>query len=389
MYAVSTRTTRSDNSKKASSLATDSYLHKLAFDYTAQASIVSTVRNGKILLVNGAACKLLGYSRKSLLTKKKTVIFNTEEGSLKKMLKQRTSKGHSSALVTVIKKDGKLLSCMITSAIFRAEDGVEKSISTIADINKNILKRSHIDKKKEKIVAENIIVAQAKSDARLKEGLKHESKLKERQIIEARQDAKDTERSDIGKELHDNINQLLAASKMYIDMAQSGGLNSKMYLSRSSQYTREAIEEIRKLSKGLTSDIIKNLGLTEAIDKIARDTMEMSSLKISVLLQRFEENDFDDKFKLNVYRIIQEQLNNILKHASATSASITLKRLTRSLVLTISDDGVGFDTCKKQKGIGLANIKSRAITYKGTADFVCLTRKGCTLTVRFSIPATS
>ncbi len=71
----------------------------------------------------------------------------------------------------------------------------------------------------------------------LEERLEQEIKLKEKQIAEAAEDAKDAERSDIGKELHDNVNQLLGVSKLYLDMAKRGGENSEMYLSRSSEYT--------------------------------------------------------------------------------------------------------------------------------------------------------
>ena len=383
MYTVPIRKSGHEISKKVKVLGTASYIHKLAFDHTQQANIVSSVRSGEIILANGAACRLLGYSRKNLLTKNKSAIFNTGESSFKEMLRQRTDRGYSTGLVTVVKNGGKLLFCRISSATFTEKDGIEKSICTISDMNQNVLEQNIIDREKGKVTANNIVRAKIKSDARLKDGLSREIKIKERQILEATQDAKETERSDIAKELHDNINQLLAASKMYIDMAKRGGEKSKMYLGRSSKYTLEAIEEIRKLTRGLTSDIIKNLGLTEAIVNIARDTMEMNPVKISTQLECFNEYDFNDKFKLNLYRIVQEQLNNILKHAGATFVSIHLKQSAGSLVLEIADNGVGFDTRKKQKGIGLANIKSRAIAFKGTADFMSTPRKGCTLTVTF------
>jgi signal transduction histidine kinase len=104
----------------------------------------------------------------------------------------------------------------------------------------------------------------------LEERLEQEIKLKEKKIAEATEDAKEAERSDIGKELHDNVNQLLGVSRMYLEMAKQGGDNSKMYLSRSSEFTHTAIEEIRKLTKRLTTDTIKNLGLCEAIESVVR-----------------------------------------------------------------------------------------------------------------------
>ncbi|TAL46362.1 MAG: PAS domain S-box protein, partial [Chitinophagaceae bacterium] len=219
----------------------------------------------------------------------------------------------------------------------------------------------------------------------LEERLEQEIRLKEKQIADAMEEAKETERMEIGKELHDNVNQLLGVSKLYLDMAKQGGKDSEMYLSRSSEYTLTAIEEIRKLTKGLTTDIIKNLGLCEAIDNVARDTMEVNPVRISCSLDSFMEHSVKDKFKLNVFRIVQEQLNNILKHAKATEVTISLSQNKTSILLTISDNGVGFDTSKKRKGIGVANIKSRAASYKGTADFVSQPGKGCVLTVRFPV----
>ena len=219
----------------------------------------------------------------------------------------------------------------------------------------------------------------------LEEKLEQEINLRENQIANAVEDAKDTERSDIGKELHDNINQLLGASKLYIDMARKGGESSKTYLSQSSKYTLQAIEEIRKLTKGLTADTIKNLGLCESIENISAQTMEVSPVKITCSLKNFRENSVHDKFKRNVYRIVQEQLNNILKHAHATEVNISLLQNPKSIMLSISDNGVGFDTSKKQEGIGLANIKSRAATYNGIASFVSQPGQGCILQVKFPV----
>ncbi len=447
--------------KGSTTSTTHNILRQLAFDNTAQANIISTPCSGKIILVNNAACNLLGYSKKELLTKSRTDIFDINESGFKKMLKQRTADGHSIALVTALKKDGNPIPCEITSAVFTDGDGTEQAVTSIADMSPGILKQkridiknkkivSHnivlaksqqkeidtknkkivsdnidlarseqkkidirnekivadnivqakydqklIDTKNEKIVADNILLAQERSDARqadnkrqnkeLEDKLEQEIKLKKKQIVEATEDAKETERSDIGKELHDNINQLLAASRMYVEMAKRGGKNSEIYLNRSSEYTLEAIEEIRKLTSVLTTDIIKDLGLCDAIEHLSHDTMETSLLIISCSLESFKEDSINDKFKLNVYRIIQEQLNNILKHAQATEVNISLLQNKRSIMLTISDNGIGFDTEKKPNGIGIANIKSRAMTYNGMADFVSHSGQGCVLTARFPI----
>ncbi|MEP7372501.1 MAG: PAS domain-containing protein [Chitinophagaceae bacterium] len=219
----------------------------------------------------------------------------------------------------------------------------------------------------------------------IEEKLQREIKLKEKQITEAIEEAKEAERSEIGRELHDNVNQLLGASKLYLDLAKSGGEHSKMYLGRSAEYTLTAIEEIRKLTKGLSTDIIINLGLCEAIDTISRDMMQVNELKIFRALESFSEDSVGNKFKLNVFRIVQEQLNNIIKHAKATEVRISLVQTKNYIALSISDNGVGFDTTKKSKGIGLASIKSRALSYNGIADFVSRPGQGCVLTATFPV----
>ncbi|MEP7236777.1 MAG: PAS domain-containing protein, partial [Ferruginibacter sp.] len=679
------------NSGRSGTSRTGDTLHHLAFDNAAQANIITLVSNGKIIMANCAATKLLGYSKKELLTKSRSVVFNINEDSFKTMLKQRTAEGQSKATVTAIKKSGKVFICEITSAVFMDEHGNENAITTITDISENIILQKNIDTKKEKIIAgdiiiakskqkyidiirkekvaadidlarskqkkvdikkdkvtaDNIVLAKAKSDARLsennewikyiakasydvmwdwdiasgeiyvgdsikevfgyslqnntmnftdfcncllpeekdrveskilkaltseskvwddsfmferrdgsvastnsrasivrdsagkalhmigaiedvsqlaelekmiaeqalvhkedsekfllaaklsfdviwdwnlltnevflgdgfeelfgyriknnkanmitdwvnilyaddketvvkelqaciksplthwehayrvsradgsiakvyvrasiirhadgkayrmigamqdlsrqkelEESLEQEIRLREKQITEATADAKEAERSQIGKELHDNINQLLGASIMYVQMAKRGGKNSAMYLSRSSEYTLNAIDEIRKLTKGLTTDIINNLGLGEAIENVARDMMEVNAVKISCVLNSFKEANLNDKFKHNVFRIVQEQLNNILKHAGAKKIIISLSQNKKAVKLTMSDNGVGFDTIKKQKGIGIENIKGRASAYGGKADFVSEPGQGCVLTVVFPV----
>lgn len=153
---------------RKSTKATEDTLHHLAFDYSLQPNIISLVSSGKIITANIAACKLLGYSKKELLTRSRADIFEVNDISFKKMLKQRTAEGHSSGLVNLIKKDGGMLPCEITSAIF-IDEGVEKAITSFVDLSQSILKQKNIDTKKDKIVAANIVIAQAKSDVRLAE----------------------------------------------------------------------------------------------------------------------------------------------------------------------------------------------------------------------------
>jgi PAS domain S-box-containing protein len=135
-------------------------LYLLAFENSLLANLISTVSSGKIISVNPAACKLLDYSKKELLNKNRADIFDINESSYKKLFNQRETKGVF--LVTVIPKNGNPLLCEITSAIFTDEDGIEKTITTIADMSASILKQKNIDSLNKKKVSDNIILARSK-----------------------------------------------------------------------------------------------------------------------------------------------------------------------------------------------------------------------------------
>src|SRR5688572_22464240 len=127
---------QADPSKKATKGAGDTLQH-LAFDNSLHTNIISTVSSGKIITANIAASKLLGYSKEELITKSMEAIFDQNGKSFKKMLEQRAAEGQTTALVTVVKKDGEILPCEITSAVF-IEDGTKKAITTIIDLTESI-----------------------------------------------------------------------------------------------------------------------------------------------------------------------------------------------------------------------------------------------------------
>ena len=148
--------------KNSTRQSKDNNLHHLAFHNSLQATFIATVSTGKIITANKAFCKLLDYSRRELLNINREVVFDINESSFKKMLQKRKAEGQVKGLVTVIKKGGGQIPCEITSAVFTDENGIEKAITTIVDISERILQQNNIDTKKEKIVADNIVLAKSK-----------------------------------------------------------------------------------------------------------------------------------------------------------------------------------------------------------------------------------
>jgi PAS domain S-box-containing protein len=459
-----------------------------AFDNSLQANIISIVGTGRIIRANRAACRLLGYPKRELLSRSREDIFKIKEEGYKRMLQERTREGSAKADLSIIRKDGKLWPCEITSVIFKDTEGIENSITSIVDRRERLSVQKKIDvenndwirsigkttydvtwdwdvvanqisfgtsyekvfgyklpatkisyekwmdffqpeeravmKKKIKkifdsdkktwednfqfvcpggtlahiIVRSNIlrnncgkairmigVIHDVSKMQQLEETLEREIRLNQSQITEAVVEAKEMERSDIGKELHDNVNQLLGASMLYLEMARMDINNGEIYLIHSSEYTFNAIEEIRKLTKGLVTDTIKHFGLCAAIEHIVRDTMEASAVKIHCTLRPALERPMSDKFKMNAFRIVQEQLTNILKHASASQVTITMSHIGGKFTLIIADNGIGFDNTKKSNhaGIGMRNIISRAEFYRGSARFITKPGGGCKLVIAF------
>jgi PAS domain S-box-containing protein len=104
-----------------------------AFENSLQANIISIVESGRIIRANRAACRLLGYSKKDLLTKNRVEIFRITEKNYKMMILERTREGSAKADLSIVRKDGKLWPCEITSVIFKDTEGVKNSITSIVD----------------------------------------------------------------------------------------------------------------------------------------------------------------------------------------------------------------------------------------------------------------
>jgi PAS domain S-box-containing protein len=150
-------------SKKALDIDIDKYsFYQRALSSSLEPNIVSETKTGKIILANRAACALLGYLRKELLTKHRGDILDIDETRFNKMLKHRHSlPGHK---VKVIKKCGKLIPCEITSRSFADDQGYKKTITSIHEICYTPLRQKNIDTRNEKIVADNISIAKLKQN---------------------------------------------------------------------------------------------------------------------------------------------------------------------------------------------------------------------------------
>ncbi|TMI63367.1 MAG: PAS domain S-box protein [Bacteroidetes bacterium] len=200
--------------------------------------------------------------------------------------------------------------------------------------------------------------------------------------------AQEEERDNISKELHDNVNQLLMSTKLYINMARKQPDMATELLLKAEEYQLQAVEEIRKLSKKLNSSLVKVLGLKKSIQEIVNSFKQLNDIPVNYEFDSELEDVLMDEQKLMIFRIVQEQSNNIRKYANAERVSINLTRKDDRICLLISDDGVGFKVDEsKMRGIGLTNIASRVNVLNGEFKIDSYPGNGCTLSVCFPLYA--
>lgn len=189
--------------------------------------------------------------------------------------------------------------------------------------------------------------------------------------------AEENERHRLGMELHDNIIQLMVASKIYLEQVAK---KQPELCSQPIAIIEKAISEIRLLSHVYVVPA-EHKNISAGLEALLKTYREMNGIEVDFIFNA-EDLNLDNELSLNVYRIIQEQLTNINKHAKASHVTIQLETSGTELCLLIQDNGIGFNREQKKSGIGLSNITSRVNTFNGTCRITTAPGKGCRLEIR-------
>lgn len=270
--------------------------------------------NLQILEVNDAAIKKYGYGREEFLTLTLKDIRPLED--VHKFLKSRGADKSEIALWRHKKKNGEIM--FVEVAFFPVTYfGKVASQAQIHDVTEEI---------------------------NLQEKLKEQQKAEQKNITAAVLKALETDRARLGEELHDNINQILATSMLYLEHARINDEVREEMIPKSLEVISMAIEEIRKLSRVLIVRDVVEIGLKKSIQILIENIVSVKDMQISLKMDNFPEQKIDEDIKVAIYRIIQEQVTNILKHANASSVDVELRMEGKQIELDISDNGKGFDT---------------------------------------------
>jgi PAS domain S-box-containing protein len=198
-------------------------------------------------------------------------------------------------------------------------------------------------------------------------------------------DSQEKERKQISTELHDNLGQVLASCKLLLN-ALPEELKDNPLIKKCSENISNTIQEIRNISHRIGQDILVRTGLAHAIKSLADDINQTGFLKVKTTFFIKNEKIMAQDLQLSVFRIVQEQLHNILKHSGAKNASISMSIRHRKLHVSVTDDGKGFQVSKVKKGLGLQNIYDRTELFRGKANITSSKSKGTSLIVEIPLP---
>jgi PAS domain S-box-containing protein len=228
-------------------------------------------------------------------------------------------------------------------------------------------------------------IADLTEKRRLEAELAYQKEQERIQINQAIINAQDHERNEISKELHDNVNQILSSASILLSAIKGNDQETDPLLEKTSQYVNQAIQEIRKLSRSLNSSVISEVGLEGPVREIVENMRLLQKLEVEFDYDEELEDEITADLQLNLFRIIQEQTNNIIRYAEASRVVIAIKKIDDAVILIIDDNGKGFDPKQKVKGIGLINIRNRVEVAGGTLAIITCPGEGCRMDIEIPV----
>jgi two-component system, NarL family, sensor kinase len=226
-----------------------------------------------------------------------------------------------------------------------------------------------------------------KQQAKLQTEILKQQELAAKSIIEA----EEKERSRIAKDLHDGVGQMISAARMnlssFSNRLQLQDFEQQHSLTNIIQLVDESCKEVRAVSHSMMPQVLLKKGLPEAVDELI-SKINTDVLKINFHSEGFEQRP-DSNMETILYRVLQECVNNTLKHAAAKHMDISLLKEANSMSITIEDDGKGFEwnETTADEGMGLKNIRSRIRFLKGEVDFDTAPGKGTSIVIH--VPLTN
>lgn len=201
------------------------------------------------------------------------------------------------------------------------------------------------------------------------------------EILKAQLEVREQTLDNISQEIHDNIGQVLSVAKLNLNSANDTNLKTRT--NEASVLIGNAIQSLRDLARTMNNDYIVRSELSELLQREVLLLNNSGAYQATLLIDGHEQ-PFEPQRKVIVYRIVQECINNIVRHAECNQVDIKLVHNSENVSITINDNGKGFDPNSVQNGIGLSNIRNRAKLIGATFELNSWPNEGTIINV--SVP---
>lgn len=352
---------------------------------------------GRILYQNPEFTNITGYTLDELRTVKKWLLKAYPDPCYRrrvmKELKGVQTSGRASAVVKVTCKDGSVKDIEVKTVPLA--DG--RTISTFSDVTRReraeeALRRaqedleSQVEKRTEELLAANEeLREQIRTRERVEQALQ-ESRQQLRHLSQHLQSAREEERKRIAREVHDELGQALSALKIDVKCLGDALIDNNPALRNQIDAIAggldATVQTVRKICTELRPAILYHFGLPAAIEWQAKEFEKKTGIRCSVNL-RLKEVDLDHDFSTAVFRMFQETLTNVMRHARATRVGVFLSKKEGALLLRIKDNGKGITKkdIANPKSLGITGMVERARFWGGTIAFDGVPGKGTSVTV--------
>ena len=220
---------------------------------------------------------------------------------------------------------------------------------------------------------------------KMEQELQEQQHQEQSKLISATLEAQEKERNAIGIELHDNVNQILVGTTMFLSMLKKKPEKDDELITECIDHIKQAINENRKIAHILVSPDMGNKHLTEQISSLCGNMLQANGIKTIANFDDYNYRLLSKDMKVALYRIVQEQFTNIIKYAEAKEVNIKLETTNKLLRMRIADNGKGMDGDTFTHGIGLRNIGSRLSVFGGDMKVKTSSGKGFELVVEIPL----
>ncbi len=321
-------------------------------------------QNGMFVFVNDKFAKMHGYKPEELLHKEHWVLVHPDERKLLKEFAMKRLEGKpvpQQYEVRRMTKDGKTIWCEMMATVIQYR-GKPAIMGNVTDITERKLAESAIKKSEEQL----------------------------RNLTSYLQKVGEIERTNIAREIHDELGQTLTVLKMDLSWLSRRLEDNQISLLEKtdamSHLISKTIQTVKKISTELRPGLLDDLGLSAAIEWQAEEFQKRTGIKCKISMEP-KDITFDRDRNTAIFRIFQETLTNIARHAGATEVSVSLKQKVGRIELTVRDNGRGIteEELANPKSFGLIGIRERVKIFGGNNTIKGVPGQGTTVTVRMPV----